>query len=310
MNKSVWKRVSSFGALCVVSSVLLAGCMGEDKPSPSPSGEPSPTIVTLATATVGVGLQATPTAAVGDMVPAVSLSVNGARDAEVLQGWPLIVEVGVTHPNFMRDDVIADPIVLGGASKSWTEGVKVNVVDADGKSQAWPLKLVEPKDKEVTLDATSFGSAYWTLGVEETAKLKDGAYIVTAILDGDELQKVGTGEIESIPAVVTVKKAPATLTDEQQAELAQNNASQAFVEGDSAGALDIIDGLLEKSPRDIAAMEFKGDILAGDGKYKEAMEAYGTALKVFYEDNPESPEPPSTLAEKQHDMMDKLLATP
>ena len=219
-------------------------------------------------------------------------------------------EVSLTHPDFMRDDVIPEPLVVGADFSPWTGMLKLDVVDGEGNVQTWPLQLADAPEGAVTLDATSFATAHWTLGVEQTAKLKEGVYIVTATLDTKSLADGGAGSVESIPATLTVTKAPATLSDEQQSLLAQSLAAQAVIKGDTTEAMSILDEQLAKQPNDISVLEFKGDLLAADGKTDEALKIYNAALKLFYEANPDFPEPASILADKQHEMMDKLLETP
>ncbi len=305
MRKSVFKQATLFVLLCALSSAVLTGCLGDDKPSPQPSGDPTP----IATVYSGDNLQPTPVTP-ANVVPVLSLAANGARDTELIQGWPLLLEVSVTHPDFMREDVVTEPVTFGDEDSPWTGMVTVSVVDADGNIQEWPLRQVGKPDGAVELDATSFGVAYWTLGVEQTVKLEKGTYVVTAKLDTTSMESVGVGSIESIPVVLTVTKAPAKLSDEEQSRLAQSLAAQAVVVRDNAEAMSVLDTQLAKKPADISVLEFKGDLLAADGKTKEALRVYNAALKAFYEANPASPEPPTLLAEKQHDMMDALLATP
>lgn len=303
MQKSVIKRFASFLLLCGLSSIMLAGCLGEDKPSPAPSGDPTP--ITTSTSVTGDIIEPTQTVEpAAKAEPVLSLAANGARDTELMQGWPLMFEVSLTHPNFMRDDVLAEPLTVGTDSKPWTGMVKLEVTDAAGNKQTWPLQLAGKPESVATLDALSFASAYWTLGVEQTAKLAAGSYVVNASFAN------GSDSIASVPVALTVSKAPAALSDEQKVSLAESRATQAAVEGNSAIAMSIVDDLLAKQPSNTTVLEFKGDLLAEAGKSKEAMEVYGQALKAFYAANPDSPEPPSVLAEKQHEMMDKLLTTP
>jgi predicted Zn-dependent protease len=88
---------------------------------------------------------------------------------------------------------------------------------------------------------------------------------------------------------------------------AQLLAAQALVLGDRAGAASILDDLLAEQPTNIAALEFKGDLLAEAGKTAEALDAYNLAIKAFYQQNESPEEAPTMLARKQHEMMDKLL---
>src|SRR5580692_2249706 len=67
--------------------------------------------------------------------PEVTLSVNEKGAPSVSQGWPLILQVQVNHPNEydVNGDVV--PIVLSTSSGSWADAVQVAVQDATGATQ-------------------------------------------------------------------------------------------------------------------------------------------------------------------------------
>lgn len=307
MKKSILREVAGFVVLCGLATGMLAGCFGEDTPRPGPSGQITPTaVVTAAPTTVTVEQPVGSDAP----VPVLSLSANNSRDAELVQGWPLMLEVSLTHPEFMRSDITVKPLTLGADFIPWTTAVTVDVVAADGTTQTWPLTLAGAPEGAVTLDAEQYSTAFWTLGTEETAKLKEGIYRVSAVLDTTAMVNGGMGKIESVASTVAVRKAPAMLSMPEKSLLARSTAAQAVVRGDNAEAMRVLDALLAEQPDDSSALEFKGDLLADEGKIQEAFQTYGEALEAFDKQNPDALEPPSILGQKQHELMDKLLETP
>ena len=287
--------------LCGLATGLLAGCIGEDNPQPPPVQSPIATIAPTAI------VQPTPAITLPSPVPVLALSANNSRDAELFQGWPIMFEVSLMHPDYLRADVPAQPLIIGADGSPWSRAVTVEVMDAEGKAQSWPLQVAGAPDGAITLDNEATGTVYLWLDPAESARLKEGVYAVTASLDTASLPGGWKGTAESIPAILTVSKAPTKLSPEQESMRAQMLAGQAIVRGDRAGAMSHLDKLLAAQPGNIGALEFKGDLLAEEGKTSEALDAYNKAIKTFYEQNEHPDEAPAVLAQKQHAMMDKLI---
>jgi tetratricopeptide (TPR) repeat protein len=329
MKKPSMKRAPHLLVLCGLVTGILSGCFGgEDNPvaTPAPVQNPTATIAnstnTIDTTTnipttgqtpvpqptTGSQAQATPATTLPD--PQLTLAINNSREAELYKGWPLLVEVNLMHPDVMRSDVLAQSIVVGAEGKPWTGDLKIQVVNAKGESQSWPLHSAGAPTGAVTLDGETISTAHWWLGVEETAALAEGDYAVTGVLDTRNTGSGWQGSIETVPASLHISKAPAKLSPEEQSLNTEMLAAQAVVRGDIPLAISQLDALLAKQPDNISAMEFKGDLLAEQGKIKEALDIYNKAIKTFTEKYPDAEEPPTILMQKQHDMIEKLLETP
>ncbi|MGA7730145.1 MAG: hypothetical protein WCD37_02610 [Chloroflexia bacterium] len=305
MRQSLLKKAPRLILLCGLATGLLAGCIGEDNPQPPPPAIETP--IATATAANSNPAQPTPATTLPSPVPMLVLSANNSRDAEMFQGWPVMFEVSLMHPDYLRADVLAQPLIVGVDGSPWSSAVTLEVVDAEGKAQSWPLQMAGALDGAITLDNEATGTVYLWLDPAESARLKEGVYAVTASLDTASLSGGWKGTAESIPAILTVSKAPTKLSPEQESMRAQMLASQAIVRGDRAGAMSHLDELLAAQPGNISALEFKGDLLAEEGKTSEALDAYSKAIKTFYEQNETPDEAPTILAQKQHAMMDKLI---
>jgi hypothetical protein len=308
MRRSFVRQAPKAILLGMLATGLLAGCIGEDNPQPQPPQPPAlNTQVATATASSPGPAEPTPGTTLPSPVPVLTLSANRSLDVELFQGWPLLFEVSLMHPDCLWSDEQVEPLEVGADGSPWSGAITLAVVDAEGKAQTWPMRLAGTPEGGVMLDSESMSTVYFALGPEETAKLEEGAYAVTASLDTASQPSGWRGKAESIPAILTVSEAPAELTAEQESVKAQMLAGQAVALGDRAEAMSLIDALLDAQPDNIGALEFKGDLLAEEGKTSEALDAYNMAIKAFYEQNESAEEAPSVLAQKQHEMMDRLL---
>jgi tetratricopeptide (TPR) repeat protein len=207
----------------------------------------------------------------------------------------------------MNSSVVAEPLTVGEDGNPWTGAVTLEVTDAEGQAQTWPLQVADAPEGAVTLDNEATSTAYWTLVPDQTVELAEGDYAVTATLDAASFESGWQGSARSRTAFLHVSKAPESLSAEQESLLAQRLAAQAVLVGDSEGAMAILDELLAEQPDSIGALEFKGNLLADEGRTEEAFQAYSQAIRAFYEQNENPDEPPAMLAHKQHEMMVKLL---
>ena len=305
MSRTLTKQIFRIILLGGLGIGLLAGCGDEDKPQ----SRSQPQVID---SPVGTGpsrgsAQLAPNNAQPSVVPVLTLAANSSLDTELVQGWPIIFEVSLVHPDYMNSSVVAQPLTVGEESSPWTGAVTLEAMDAEGKTQSWPLQVASAPESAVSLDNEATSTAYWTLGPDQTVELKEGDYAVTATLDTASFASGWQGAVRSASAVLHVRKAPEVLSEDEESLLAQRLAAQAVVVGDNAGAMSILDELLAKQPNSIGALEFKGNLLAEGGRTEDALQAYSQAIRAFYEKNENPEEPPTMLAHKQRDMMVKLL---
>ncbi|PYT71826.1 MAG: hypothetical protein DMG39_11900 [Acidobacteria bacterium] len=242
--------------------------------------------------------------------PEIWLSVNGSGDVEVAPGWPLIVQLVVLHPRAMQTNDKVPPINVAPRSGSWADAVGFTVRSEKSGPQSWALNLVAPAEPSLRLDALAAGEAYWWMSPEETQKLGEGDYELVATLEVDaSANEAGwKGSARSMPVTVHVRKASEPASAELVSQKYALLASYASLWNDQKQALAYVDEAMLRIPKDVRIWEIDGDLLAAANRNAEALFAYSRALKLFYEQNPKSAEPPGLLLIKEREMVKRVLA--
>ena len=118
--------------------------------------------------------------------PVFSIAANGAGEARIFPGWPLIVEGVLLHPAGFQPGGAAKPLRLAHENHPWCDDLRLEVRDAQGQSQNWPLQLAAKPADSVTLDRNSDVELAWWLSPEATTTLTVGTYEITVLLDTTE----------------------------------------------------------------------------------------------------------------------------
>ena len=313
-----WLATARLGVL-VVCLACGAGCPGnsgrpmvapvEDHASPpQPSGEP-----TSAPGAPADKPAAAQPAAPGEEKgrgPVFSLSVNRAASVDLFQGWPLLVQAELLHPRAFDAAPGVVPLRLAAPEGPWTNAVHLEV-RIDGKEPApWPFHLGTDPKGPLALDAQTAGAVVWWLSPEETARLPEGDYQVTGVLDttAASAADVWKGTARSNTASVRVRKEPSPLSPSQQEDKFLLLADQDMFRGDAKQALARIEELLAKQPASIGGLGLKADVLAASGRTPEALQSYQEAITAFYKKYPKAPEGPEGLLTKYHALLNQALS--
>lgn len=281
MSHSPW--MGRWGTLLVFSLVLgtvtgAAGLAQVSDSSPAPSRERPPR----------------PTGA-----PRVSASVNESTEADVPQGWPMLLTAYLQVPR----SGLAGPapaLKLSNPAGSWAGLLRVELISADGKQAVWPWKPAYTPGDSITLDNGTGGQMMWFILGEQTAALPPGEYSLNVVLHTEPTAAPGSwqGTVRSSLVRVTITPEPAELTPELET---QKHLLRAWVDlwrGAPVEALASAEALLAMQPENCPALTAKGDALRELGKKTEAGACYRQALHLFYQQNPKLYEPPVSLMEK------------
>jgi hypothetical protein len=233
-------------------------------------------------------------------------------------------------------------MILCGKEPIWSNAVRLEVKDPWGRSVAWPFQLATAPSGPLTLDRKTPASLAWLLGPEQTEHLPDGDYKLEAVLDTTAcdpkvllksdpklLLKSGItqgldptqvncgqhweggfwkGKLRSGPVILQIRKAPSPLSAAMEEEKHLSLAHHAPLAKEHKQAAAYIDELLEKQPKSIHGLHFKGDLLAADGRNVEALRTYSQAIAEFYERNPRPKEPPALLLMKRRALLNQELS--
>src|SRR5438067_10761466 len=96
--------------------------------------------------------------------PMISMNLNGSRMATVVKGWPAIGGITVAHSRYGEPD--AGALVISAKSGTWSDAVRLEVRDAQGKLAAWPIQAIPADASTLVLDGAGAGSLVWTLRPE------------------------------------------------------------------------------------------------------------------------------------------------
>lgn len=244
--------------------------------------------------------------------PVVSLAVNGAAEAMLYQGWPLLADLSLLHPQAGLVTGLVRPMIITVPAGAWSDTIHLETRDMRRQAQTWPLHFANNPTSTLALDAQTVGALYWWLAPEDTAHLAAGTYTLIAVLDSHNPSPAGEwqGTTASVPVSVRIEPEPQPLPAETESLKVRLSAGYEWLRGHPDAALAMLDALLAKQAQDIAALELKGDLLAGAGRFGEALPTYDAALAALYAASAEGEEPPEELLEKRHTVLEKLLTAP
>jgi hypothetical protein len=246
-------------------------------------------------------------------IPEVVLSVNHGFEPVSSQGWPLVLDLEVYHPDVGEGNGNVIPITLNLPTGSWADAVKVVVWDASGNVQNWPINLVfRPTGSQgsISLDAGFEGRLGWTVAPLATTNIPAGTYEIVAILDSTATTTQGafSGVVASNPVALTLGTEPSPLTVDQQEEKYTLLASYDLLQGNDNQATTDLNTLLTNQPSSILAMTAVGDMLNLQGQPAEALQSYDRAVAAFAAAYPAPPEPPSALIGRQSSLRAAMIS--
>jgi hypothetical protein len=212
--------------------------------------------------------------------PLLECGVNGARDAQVTAGTPVVLQ--------------ALAIAAEGPLRLQTAGtVTLRVQAGDGSPVEWPWRIARA-DAARELARFDAAEAVWTLSPQFTQELGAGLWRVRAVLDTtrDTPDGAWRGRVESAECTLRVTPPPAeeSLDEFTRRKLLQSDYEE--LNGDLLTALAEVDGLLARAPSSIAGLLRKGDLLVRQEQPAEALEIYHAAERIFVEQDESKSHPP------------------
>ncbi len=299
----------ALAALTASAAIALSiqGC--SRRKSAAPAAEPNKPVATAGEPLPTAAPAERPAAARREkpLKPVLSLSANDTTDCQVASGWPVTFMVVLSHPARFGAGQGSPPVVLGSTEKPWLDSLQLVVRDSQGKPGRqvdWKMTRVrfEPAGR-LELSGQTTGRAMWRLASQDSAKLAQGVYSVCALL------KTEAGEVvESRPAIVRIAQEPAGLSAADKARKCQLLMRESMDRKDWAAASAQIDSFLADQPEDVGGWELKGDLLAQQGKPREAMTAYDTAVAAYAKMAKDSyDEPSQALMAKRRTLINQLL---
>jgi len=201
-------------------------------------------------------------------------------------------------------------MILAGADGTWSDAVRIEIVNGRGEPQRWPMTLATRAAATLQLDAETAGELNWWIAPSDTDTLPRQTYRITARLDTRESSAHGAwrGTAASDSVAITIIDEPAADHDLEAA--AQLMASYFIQIGETDRALEVVTELTKDRPNSPGALELQGDVLALLDRSSEALDAYDRAIEILIALEPDAPEPPMELLQKRHTVLDKLIDPP
>ncbi len=227
-------------------------------------------------------------------------SIRIVFDVEVdsrayMQGDPVVVSLVASNPKAMNayyadiaegkgEGRASAQVTLGTPAEPWTTLVKFAVAGPDGSPRAVAFSATAPEQSEVALGAQNFAECYFFIASEETAKLKEGAYSIKAVIK----------DVESNTITLNV------VTKEREPSAGKGSVPQFLkygryhlLRGDFQKAAGYGYKMLAADEHSLEGLNLLGDAQLGLAKYKEAYETFDKAIREFIIKYPPSKDPSS-----------------
>jgi hypothetical protein len=243
------------------------------------------------------------------VIPQLSLSVNNSGELTVFQGWPMIIQGALYHPDVVsQGGLTASPLLIAAQNGSWANLVHVLVTDSDGNPQVWPIHLVFVPTGSLSLGANEIGVLVWTVSPTFTNGLPQGSYSLFVSIDTTTAQSGWIGSAKSASALLQISAPPSSIAADQQEEQYRLLATYDRLLGNMTQAIADLDQLLGIQPNSIGGLATKAEFLADSGQTQQALDLYTQAVNEFYLQTPHPTEPPRHLLKPQQTLMMQILS--
>lgn len=221
-------------------------------------------------------------------------SLNSSAEANVFRGWPMLLEVGLLHPDAPAAGTA--PILISAGQGPWSGAIKVEVRDQQEALMNWPFQFAAPTNSVLQLTSDSAAKLYYWIAPQDTAQLAPGDYQLDASLNttGATAPGVWKGEAAATPVTIALGDEPATLTEDQFEEKQKLFANYYLLQQNLSEAQSQIDQLLAQYPENIGGWSLRAGMLA-DRQPKAALDACNRALQIIQAKFPTAKEPPEAL---------------
>ncbi len=240
--------------------------------------------------------------------PILDLMVNRLGEIDTYNGWPVLVELDMRHPQLFQRKETVESMVIASHGGSWAQAISLVVMNSKDRIMNFPFRLKPLTEAALTLDAEKVGSLSWWLPGEDTLKIPEGDYRVVARLDTSGVKKPGIwqGKVSSEPVILHFYKEPPLLSDEQAEEKQLLLAACAEASGDRAKAMGYVEMLLGTRPESLQGLALKAGLLEEAGDKMEAMKTYEKAIAIFNRKYPNA-DPPYELWDEYSRLVAELL---
>jgi hypothetical protein len=194
---------------------------------------------------------------------------------------------------------------LGTGDRGWEKYLhfEVQIAGSPFVRVNWPLTLVQsPEAKSALLDGSSNIQVQYALNPQAAAQVLAGEYVLQAVLEveaGKSLpQELWRGRVASVPVKLKITPAPAQPSAADRASMNMQRAEFFSTTSDWAGALQSAQDALKEDPRLIRAQMIQGEAKEAQGDLAGARDAFSQAVKLFYEQYPNSYERPQYLLDR------------
>ena len=231
--------------------------------------------------------------------PRITLSINCLSSATAREGSPLFIQAAISADH-TEDRTI--PFLLSKPGGAWGDFVSVEIRDVTGQIvSGLNLRSAYQTRDSISINADLSGALVWTAQPVAGRLLAPGDYSLAAVLDssGSTDSNSWRGTTRSSPSMLTVKARSAVLSEAELrlAALVQIRVHDSLKESDAA--LSAADKYLVEHPKDRVILEEKGDVLASNGHFREALAAYEAALEeITRAESPEREAPEGLLIKR------------
>jgi hypothetical protein len=211
----------------------------------------------------------------------------------VYRGWPLLVDVGVFHPQSwvtLDEGRVPTPLKVIPASGGWDSLVKVHFLGPGRAEVVLPLVPMFHPEGALVIDAERPSYMLrWHMSPEETRAMAPGEYVAFAELESSYGAEQGgwTGRVGSVAMYFEVVDEPVPFPPEQVERKALVFSQYEVYRGNPSAALAILEAHVAAQPDSPGALSAKAQLLESAGELERAFATYNEALSAFYRKHPD-----------------------
>lgn len=205
------------------------------------------------------------------------------------------------------------PVQIGNHNQGWEQFIHLEARTSGGNFSRlqWPIAALSvPESKSVLLNASSVAEIQYALPPDAARQIAVGNMEVISVLEVPEgagsTPGGWSGRVESVPVQLNIRQSPAKPSPAEGGIINLQTADYYAARGEWPSVLTYADKAVVSDPKLIRAHMRVGDAKEAQGDLKGALEAYQKALKLFYEQYPDSYDGPQFLIHKISELDAKL----
>lgn len=235
--------------------------------------------------------------------PILTLSVNQTSPVAHL-GWPILLEVGILSEG--------GTVALASSGSTWIDGLRLEVLDASGAVQSWPINVLRTSGDgaQLVLGPDDVASVFASVTPQDSLALPTGAFSFRAIFDATGAVATAWQGVASSPSA-TLALGPFNGAPNSQ-EFAEERMLRATLftrQKQLAAARAEIETIVAADPGNAGALAFLGDLQENAGQLDDAIVSYQLALLAVAPvvAATGSKDPPLWILERNGDLMARRL---